>query len=58
MKKSYKLIATAVLSAMFLSSGKNTFAGNPDRAGQSGATELLINPWTRSTGGPGGVRMY
>ena len=53
MKKSYKLIATVVLSAMFLSSGKNAFAGNPDRAGQSGATELLINPWTRSTGWAG-----
>src|SRR5262245_35306983 len=25
-------------------------AGNPDRAGQSGATELLINPWARSSG--------
>jgi len=38
---------------MFLSSGKNAFSGNPDRAGQSGATELLINPWTRSTGWAG-----
>lgn len=26
------------------------FAGNPDRAGQAGATELLINPWVRSNG--------
>lgn len=25
-------------------------AGNPDRAGQAGATELLINPWVRSSG--------
>lgn len=25
-------------------------AGNPDRAGQAGATELLINPWARSSG--------
>ncbi|MFT4982326.1 MAG: hypothetical protein ACI9UR_002197, partial [Bacteroidia bacterium] len=24
-----------------------TFAGNSDRAGQAGATELLINPWAR-----------
>ncbi|REJ83181.1 MAG: DUF3308 domain-containing protein [Bacteroidetes bacterium] len=30
------------------------FAGNPDRAGQAGATELLINPWARS-GGWGGA---
>ncbi len=27
-----------------------SFAGNKDRTGQSGATELLINPWARSTG--------
>jgi hypothetical protein len=26
------------------------FAGNPDRGGQSGASELLINPWARSSG--------
>lgn len=25
-------------------------AGNPDRAGQAGATELLVNGWARSTG--------
>ena len=25
-------------------------AGNPDRAGSSGANELLINPWARSSG--------
>jgi len=26
------------------------YAGNPDRAGQAGASELLINPWARSSG--------
>ncbi|HPD64740.1 MAG TPA: PorV/PorQ family protein [Bacteroidia bacterium] len=26
------------------------FAGNPDRVGQAGATELTINPWARSSG--------
>ncbi|MEX1132453.1 MAG: hypothetical protein WEC15_04440, partial [Flavobacteriales bacterium] len=25
-------------------------AGNPDRAGSAGATQLLINPWARSSG--------
>ncbi len=25
-------------------------AGNPDRAGQAGASELLVNPWSRSLG--------
>lgn len=28
----------------------NTHGGNSDRAGQAGATELLINPWARSSG--------
>lgn len=26
------------------------FAGNPDRAGEAGASELLINPWAQSSG--------
>jgi len=28
----------------------SAFAGNKDRTGQSGAPELLINPWARTTG--------
>jgi hypothetical protein len=24
--------------------------GNPDRAGEAGASQMLINPWTRSVG--------
>lgn len=28
----------------------DAYAGNKDRTGQSGATELLINPWGQSTG--------
>ncbi len=28
----------------------SSFAGNKDRTGQSGAPEMLINPWARSTG--------
>ena len=28
-------------------------AGNPDRAGSAGASELLINPWARSSGWAG-----
>lgn len=27
-----------------------TFAGNPDRQGEAGAYELLLNPWARSAG--------
>ena len=30
-----------------------TYAGNPDRIGQSGAPELKINPWARSSGWAG-----
>ena len=28
----------------------NLFAGNPDRVGSAGASQLLINPWARSSG--------
>ncbi len=50
MRKSYtgKIIKTALL-AILVPAGI-ALAGNPDRAGQAGATELLINPWARSTG--------
>lgn len=50
MRKSYtgKIIKLALLA--FLAPVSSVLAGNPDRAGQAGATELLINPWARSTG--------
>ncbi len=35
---------------MLLLLPQHTFAGNKDRSGQAGASELLINPWARSTG--------
>jgi len=38
-----------VLFASFLFCA-STFAGNDQRAGQAGASELLINPWARSSG--------
>ncbi len=41
-------ITFATLCAVSVSFG--AFAGNKDRVGQSGAPELLINPWGRSTG--------
>ena len=28
----------------------NVFAGNPDRQGEAGAAQLLLNPWARSAG--------
>jgi hypothetical protein len=49
MKKCFKylLVSAAVIGS---AATQNTFAGNQDRAGQAGATELLINPWGRSSG--------
>lgn len=40
-------IGTTVLALAFSTMG---FAGNEDRAGEAGASELLINPWGRSSG--------
>lgn len=45
MKKLYFLLIAA-----FLFTGTAVMAGNPDRAGQAGATQLLINGWARSSG--------
>jgi hypothetical protein len=44
MKLIIALFVTGVLSV------GNTFAGNEDRAGEAGASQLLINPWVRSVG--------
>lgn len=41
-----KLSLIAIVSAVAISA----FAGNPDRAGSSGAGHLLVNPWARSSG--------
>lgn len=46
MKKILK--TTAFISLTFISS--NLIAGNEDRVGSAGASQLLINPWARSTG--------
>lgn len=42
-------IASLTLSALMVSSTMS-FAGNEDRAGSAGASELLVNPWARSAG--------
>jgi hypothetical protein len=46
MKKLKLIVTVAVLSACT----NNAFAGNEDRAGEAGASQMLINPWTRSVG--------
>lgn len=52
MKKYYKLFVPLAFAGLF-SFPVDSFAGNPDRVGQAGATELLINPWARSSGWAG-----
>lgn len=47
MKHTAKILSAILAGTMF--SGI-VMGGNTDRAGQAGATELLINPWARSSG--------
>ncbi|MCX6291326.1 MAG: PorV/PorQ family protein [Bacteroidetes bacterium] len=49
MKHIYKFIFLLIVTAAVYPTTV-LVAGNPDRAGQAGATELLINPWARSSG--------
>jgi len=49
MKKINNIIRnTAIIGAVIACS--NVFAGNEDRVGSAGASQLLANPWARSTG--------
>ena len=47
MKKS---IQSILLISAFMVSAFAVLAGNPDRQGEAGASELLLNPWARSAG--------
>ena len=49
MKKSFRYIVLSIAILMGLSAPQ-AFAGNKDRSGQAGASELLINPWAASSG--------
>ncbi|HNW98313.1 MAG TPA: PorV/PorQ family protein [Bacteroidales bacterium] len=49
MKRLYK-ISTIVILIITLFPVVKIQAGNEDRSGQAGASELLINPWARSSG--------
>ena len=55
MKNIYKSIIAVILTVLLVLP-VITFAGNKDRSGQAGASELLINPWARSSGW-GGVNI-
>lgn len=49
MKNTIKYILVAVI-ALVMIFPVNSYAGNKDRSGSAGASELLINPWPRGTG--------
>ena len=49
MKKSFRYIVLSFVVLMGLSAPQ-AFAGNKDRSGQAGASELLINPWAATSG--------
>jgi len=49
MKRIYKISALLILIITLFPVIRLT-AGNEDRSGQAGASELLINPWARSSG--------
>ncbi|MCZ2339404.1 MAG: hypothetical protein LC127_14680 [Chitinophagales bacterium] len=45
MKIRFYSIIALVMMAVF-----SVYGGNPDRQGQAGASELLMNPWGHSAG--------
>jgi len=49
MKKSFGYIVLSLV-VLFGLTTPQAFAGNKDRSGQAGASELLINPWAASSG--------
>ena len=50
MISSKNIIIGALIAGGSIFSTSNAFAGNEDRAGSAGSTELNINPWARSAG--------
>jgi len=45
-----KKIKLSIILAIMFGYSINVIGGNPDRAGEAGAPQLLINPWTMSAG--------
>jgi hypothetical protein len=50
MKNIYRILLAVIFSGLLVLPLEKVSAGNNDRSGQAGASELLINPWARSTG--------
>ncbi len=53
MKQINMWIKATLVVALITLPFQNGFAGNEQRAGQAGASELLINPWARTSGWAG-----
>lgn len=53
MKSFINISLSVVLTSGFLATSFVANAGNPERAGQAGASQLLINPYARSSGWAG-----
>ena len=53
MKQINNWIKATVIIALIVLTFQEGFAGNEQRSGQAGASELLINPWARSSGWAG-----
>lgn len=49
MKRISRIYKSTLLLGI-LTLGVSAFAGNPDRIGQSGANQLVMNPWAKSSG--------
>jgi len=50
MKNLYKITLAIFFMAAVVMPVQESFGGNKDRSGQAGATELLINPWAKTSG--------
>lgn len=50
MKNLRQYIVAGILAISIILPVSQALAGNKDRAGEAGASELLINPWARSSG--------
>lgn len=50
MKSFLNVTLSVVLTGSFIASSYQVTAGNPERSGQAGASQLLINPYSRSSG--------
>lgn len=44
------LIATWLVTALIFAEINSVYAGNPDRQGEAGAYELILNPWAKGAG--------